>query len=86
MSLLIAHFVILYLRTMKSDKFVCLDGKYDYLLQIVFLLGTAVSILFLDTWFLRMLSFLLFFSLFLVWNRNFIKESKNKIDFVINNR
>ena len=32
-SLLIAHFVILYLRTMKSDKFVCLDGKYDYLLQ-----------------------------------------------------
>ncbi len=85
-SLLIAHFVILYLRTMKSDKFVCLDGKYDYLLQIVFLLGTAVSILFLDTWFLRVLSFLLFFSLFLVWNRNFIKESKNKIDFVINNR
>lgn len=58
--LLIAHFIILYLRTMKSDKFVCLDGKYNYLLQIMLLLGNAMGVIFLDTWFLRVLSFLLF--------------------------
>lgn len=85
MSLLIAHFVILYLRTMKSDKFVCLDGKYDYLLQIVFC-WELLLVSYFRYMVLESVIIPAFFSLFLVWNRNFIKESKNKIDFVINNR
>ena len=60
-SLLIAHFIILYLRIIKSDKYVYLEGKGDYLSQIALLLGAIIGILFLDAWSLRLMSFSLLF-------------------------
>ena len=82
-SLLIAHFVILYLRIIKSDKYVYLEGKYDYLSQIAFLLGAIIGILFLDTWSLRLLSFSLFFALFVLLNKGFVKEVLDSLVYVI---
>ena len=73
-SLLIAHFIILYLRIIKSDKYVSLEGKGDYLSQIALLLGAIIGILFLDAWSLRLMSFSLFFALFILLNKGFVKE------------
>lgn len=82
-SLLIAHFVILYLRIIKSDKYVYLEGKGCYLSQIVLILGAIIGMLFLDIWFLKLLLFSIFFIFFVGINRDFVKEVLDKFIYVI---
>ena len=85
-SLLIAHFVIMYLRTVRSEQFVHLDGKFNYLFQIMILVGTAVCILLVESWLLKALIFLCCISTFFLLNKSFIVESKNSLAHVLRSK
>lgn len=78
-SLLIAHFIIMCLRTVRSEQFVQLDDKNTYLLQILILIVAAFGMSFLGTWLLRLSLFLSCSFIFLFFNRSFIMDCKENL-------
>lgn len=82
-SLLIAHFIIMCLRTIRSEKFAHLEGKFNYLSQIIILVISSVGMLLFKEWIIKLIFVFICCSIFLYGNRVLIKDSSIRLIHII---